>query len=65
MVSIHCVCHRQALAAPDAYNGVVYLRNTVQPLLAGVYQHFKNSLERKASLNRVHKFVERTMPIAG
>ena len=53
MVGIHCVCHREALAARDACNAIPYLKNTVQPVLAGVYNHFKNSSVREAGLHSV------------
>ena len=40
MIHVHCVAHREALAAADAYKEVPYLKETFQPTLAGVFRFF-------------------------
>lgn len=51
MIGIHCVCHREALAAENACNAVKYLEETMQPVLASVYRHFSNSSVHEAGLH--------------
>lgn len=50
-LAIHCVCHREALAAADAVKAVTYLDHTVKPTIAGVYRLFDNSGVKEASLH--------------
>lgn len=54
-VSVHCICHREALAAADAVKAVRYLEVTVAPTVAGVYRQFHNSSVKEAGL---HEFQE-------
>ena len=57
MIGIHCVCHREALAAENACNAVKYLKETVQPVLAGVYRHFSNSSVCEAGLHTMQEIL--------
>lgn len=54
-IAVHCICHREALAAADAIKAVPYLETTVAPTLGGVFRHFNNSSVKEASL---HEFQE-------
>ena len=55
---IHCVAHREALAASDSIQDVEYLKKTVEPAIGGVYRHFSNSGIREASLHQMQVVLE-------
>ena len=58
MVSVHCVAHREALAAADACHKVDFLRDTFQPVLGGVFRFFDNSPKREAAFHAVQELLD-------
>ena len=58
MIHVHCVAHREALAAADAYSDVTHLKNTFQPTLGGVFRYFDGSATREAGLHQVQELLE-------
>ena len=50
MIHVHCVAHREALAAADACKEVSYLKETFQSTLAGVFRIFDNSAVCESAL---------------
>ena len=49
LVSIHCICHRLALACNDSNEQTSYI-NTVELVLRQLWQYFENSAKRSAVL---------------
>ena len=54
---VHCVAHREALAAADAITSVEYLKTTVEPAVGGVYRHFNNSPVKEANLHHMQEII--------
>lgn len=50
-ISVHCICHREALAAADAVKAVPYLEKKFAPTLGSVYRQFDNSSVKEAGLH--------------
>ena len=50
-LAVHCICHREALAAADAVKAVPYLANKVKPTIGGIYRLFDNSGVKEAHLH--------------
>ena len=50
-VSVHCICHREALAGADAVKAVRYLQESVTLTIAGVYRQFHKTSVKEASLH--------------
>ena len=55
---VHCVAHREALAAADAMKSVDYLKTVAEPTIAGIYRHFSNSPVKEARLHRMQELVD-------
>eukprot|EP00117_Sycon_ciliatum_P027376 scpid58849/ scgid22254/ len=60
-LAVHCICHREALAAADAVKAVPYLYDKVKPTIAGIYRLFANSGVKEAKLHALQE--ELTLPV--
>ena len=58
MIRVHCVAHREALAAADACKEVPYLKETFQSTLAGVFRCFDNSAVRESALHQIQVLLD-------
>ena len=59
MVHVHCVAHREELAAADACQTIAYLMDVLQPTLGGgVFKFFDNSPKRESSLHQIQALLE-------
>ena len=58
MQAVHCAAHREALCVSDAVKAVVYLKETVEPTLQGVFCLFKNSPLKESKLHPVQQLLE-------
>ena len=58
MIHVHCVAHREALAAADACKEVPYLKETFQPTLAGVFRCFYHSAVRESALHQIQVLLD-------
>jgi hypothetical protein len=50
MITVHCICHRLALACGDASKSVTYLTTVFEPLLNDLFYFYEFSPKRKGSL---------------
>ena len=57
MISVHCICHRLALASGQASNKVKYLKQMKENLLA-LWKYFHFSTVRAANLKTVQAIME-------
>lgn len=60
-LAVHCICHREALAAADAVKAIPYLCEKVKPTIAGIYRLFDNSGVKEAKLHALQE--ELTLPV--
>ena len=58
MVHVHCVAHREALAAGDVCQTIAYLKDVFQPTLGGVFRSFDNSPTRESSLHQIQAWLQ-------
>ena len=58
LTSIHCVCHRLALAAARAGNDVPYICNKFKPTLSQLFYFYHNSAVRMSGLQEIEKLLE-------
>ena len=57
MIQIHCICHRQALAAADAAKKVPYIAKTFKPNLRNIYYFFDKSPVCEAALHEIQELL--------
>ena len=53
LTSIHCVCHRLALAAAQAGSDVPYIRDKFKPTLSQLFHFYHNSSVRMSGLEAI------------
>ena len=58
LTSIHCVCHRLALAAAQAGNDVPYICNKFKTTLSQLFYFYHNSAVRMSGLQEIEKLLE-------
>ena len=58
LTSIHCVCHRLALAAAQAGNDMPYTCNKFKPTLSQLFYFYHNSAVRMSGLQEIEKLLE-------
>lgn len=58
LTSIHCICHRLALAAAQAGNYIAYIRDKFKPTLSQLFHFYHNSSVRMSGLQAIEKLLE-------
>ena len=58
LTSIHCVCHRLALAAAHAGNDVPYIHHKFKPTLSQLFYFYQNSSVRISGLQAIERLLE-------
>ena len=58
LTSIHCVCHRLALAAAHAGNDVPYIHHKFKPTLSQLFYFYQNSSVRMSGLQAIERLLE-------
>lgn len=58
LTSIHCVAHRLALAASQAGDSVLFIKNTFKPTLRQLFYFYENSSVRMSGLKSIEALLE-------